>query len=555
MDTRAKELAEARQKSKVEFEKNRNKIKLFIEGNIPAVQPPTITIETISEDKKVNSEQQTAPISPSISRVIDTLREVLCDDSDEKIGDVEPHEAAPYSPSISRLIDNLKEIPELYDDEPPLVPPRSPLLSEENDVPPPLPPRSPELVQQVVEETLEQIVEQIVVQPPVESASGKADFEKNQAMVEQILIDDEFQKKMRNVIREFFAVQRTFHEKIDKFVRAFDIILPSLNQEQQEKLEILLKPYCMLIANPFNDLPIGNLEEDLQHIVSVINKRNQHFVRIFPAISMAVKRIDEFSAFISEIQTDKELKQKMLDGINFTTWQDVEGRIMLPTQRVIHCRNLILTIEAVIMKTMDEEVQKLGKTSKGTYLEILGPSIAYLLPTLNYVNNNNLSKITLLEDMDARLNDLLKMEVMLNALGQEFVQQIRQAKYLVDLTIQNINFNVGNVLEHLQNLLEKLQGIKVSAQAMLDQERKKRQEQDDYERQQAYYKQGFYLFSKAVSWTIYGAASYPPGEDPREKFTALIDELDKQIRELKIAYDAVNFFEEHGLLSPVVKRI
>ncbi|HTM64158.1 MAG TPA: hypothetical protein VL360_06610, partial [Gammaproteobacteria bacterium] len=253
MDTRAKELAEARQKSKVEFEKNRNKIKLFIEGNIPAVQPPTITIETISEDKKVNSEQQTAPISPSISRVIDTLREVLCDDSDEKIGDVEPHEAAPYSPSISRLIDNLKEIPELYDDEPPLVPPRSPLLSEENDVPPPLPPRSPELVQQVVEETLEQIVEQIVVQPPVESASGKADFEKNQAMVEQILIDDEFQKKMRNVIREFFAVQRTFHEKIDKFVRAFDIILPSLNQEQQEKLEILLKPYCMLIANPFND--------------------------------------------------------------------------------------------------------------------------------------------------------------------------------------------------------------------------------------------------------------------------------------------------------------
>jgi hypothetical protein len=265
--------------------------------------------------------------------------------------------------------------------------------------------------------------------------------------------------------------------------------------------------------------------------------------------------IDEFSALLSDIVADAELKQKMLEGVKAVSWHDVEAAIMLPTQRVMQYRTLLLTIESVIMKTMEEEMQKLGKTSKDSYLTLLGPSIAYLLPTLNYVNNNNLSKITLLEDMDARLNDLLKMEVMLNALGQEFVQQIRQAKYLVDLTIQNINFNVGNALEQLQNLLEKLQGIKISAQATLVEERQRRQEQDDYERQQAYYKQGFYLFSKAVSWTIYGAASYPPGEDPREKFIALIDELDKQIRDLKVAYDAVNFFEEHGLLSPVVKRI
>ncbi len=383
------------------------------------------------------------------------------------------------------------------------------------------------------------------------------EFQQNQEMVEKLLIDQKFQLKMRNIIREFFAVQRSFHDGIDKFVRAFDSVFPSLSPQQQESLQILLQPYCMLIANPFNDYPSGDIEEDLKHIVSVINKRNAHFVKILPAISMAVLKVDEFSKFLSEIKTDPKLKVAVLQGIQSASWMDVESRVMLPNQRCMQYRLLLTTIEATIMKSMEEELAKFGKTNKETYLSLLSPAIIYILPKLQYLNNNDQSKIGLLDDIDLLFNDMLKMSNMKQ--HPDFIDKVKKVKRMLDTIIQKINFNYGSQLDHLRELWDALVDIKVISETTLQEEEKQRNEQAEFEGKQSYIKQGFYLAAKAYTVTFYGGVYYPPGQDPREKFLVLMAKLQVEIRDLEFAFLALGAFDvlsdKMGGRSPLMRKL
>lgn len=420
------------------------------------------------------------------------------------------------------------------------------IASEENIAPPP-----------------ELLVEQpLVIQPSItientDTTKPSDEFQQNQAMVDKLLLEQQFQVKMRNIIREFFAVQRTFHDAIDKFVRAFDGVFESLSLQQQESLQILLQPYCMLVANPFNDYPSGDIEEDLKHIVSVINKRNAHFVKILPAISLAVMKVDEFSKFLSEIKTDPKLKVAMLQGIQSASWMDVESRVMLPNQRVMQYRLLLTTIETTIMKAMEEDMAKFGKTNKETYLSLLSPAIVYILPKLQYVNNNDHSKVSLLDDIDLLFNDMLKMENMKQ--HADFMDKVKKTKRLLDTIIQKINFNYGSQLDHLRELWEALQDIKVISETTLQEEEKRRAEQYDYEGKQSYLKQGFYLAARAYSVTFYGGVYYPPGQDPREKFLDLMGKLQVEIRNLEYALLAFSAFdllsEKVGGRSPLMRKL
>lgn len=449
------------------------------------------------------------------------------------------------------------------EDLPPAVPPRDDLFTDMKVSPPsPVPeiniisssppPENITAPQIIAPES----VPSIKIEYP-ETDKTNEEFQQNKEMVEKLLLDQKFQVNLRNVIREFFALQRTFHQGNNNFVHAFDNIFSSLSAQQQDDLQILLQPYCMLSANPFNDYPTGDNEEDLKHIVSVINKRNTHFVKILPAISMAVLRMDEFSKLLSEIKTDPRLKEAILQGLKSASWMDVESRVVQPNQRFMQYRLLLMTIESTIMKAMEEDLAKFGKTNKETYLSLLSPAIIYILPKLNYLNNNNQSKVILLDDMDLLLNDMLKMEnIRQNA---DFIDKLQKVKRLLDFIIQKINFNYGDQLDHLRELWDALLDIKTISETTLQEEANKRNEQAEFESKQSYLRQGFYLAARAYTVTFYGGVYYPPGQDPREKFLELMNKLRLEIRDLEFALlgaDALKILSDKmGGLSPLMRKL
>ncbi len=61
------------------------------------------------------------------------------------------------------------------------------------------------------------------------------------------------------------------------------------------------------------------------------------------------------------------------------------------------------------------------------------------MPKLNYVNNNNHSKIELLDEIDMALNELLRMENLKQYPG--FAANVQKSKRFLDTTIQKIKFN------------------------------------------------------------------------------------------------------------------
>ncbi len=375
---------------------------------------------------------------------------------------------------------------------------------------------------------------------------GSEQFQQRREAVRQQLEEQkrrEEQKRqelrIQNVINEFLTLQTSCHNKIDSFVRAFDEISPNLPIQQQDLLQVLLKPYGTLIANPFNEKPSGNILEDITHIVTVINARNAHFIRILPAISRAAMKMQEFTDLLASVKADPKLKEAMLKGIQSSSWMDVETRIMLPNQRLMQYRLLLTRIE--------EEVNKSDCTDKPAMLAGLNQALAYILPELKHIDKHR-EVLGILNDVEKVLDKLAAMEVLADHIlpgdqhtGLTCATKIHTAKLCIDSITPKIIKKEGAQQDHLSMLIDLLQGINENAAATLWAEQKAREEAQERERSQAYYLQGYNLLSTAISATLFGRSEEKTELDPREQLPHLMNALQIIVHKLEAARNAYDY--------------
>jgi hypothetical protein len=353
-------------------------------------------------------------------------------------------------------------------------------------------------------------------------------FTENRANIKNFFETQKLTQQLRNQVKEFFEVQHTFHLKMNNLVQACSEIYGQLTDEQQQLLEKLLAPYLILIANPFEEKPSGNLEMDLMHIFGVINARNSHFAKILPAMFLSMINLEAFSLLLVEMRKNKEIAAIILRGINSEQWMHVQGHVDLPYQNLMRYDLLLKTIRETLEKSGCEEVEPV-------LLKIMD-AIRFIMPELKYINEHR-STLMLLNEIDMLVVELAKINVLRDPQPPADALTFDKKVEAVRLYIASARTNIAkakeaviDVLQGLQHLLEMLQEdteITLTAE------------------QQSYYSQGYYLLV-GLSATLFGENSIfaKPAKDPREKLRDVIAELKKKIIEEIMKGEAVQYIRQ-----------
>ena len=363
-------------------------------------------------------------------------------------------------------------------------------------------------------------------QASAKTESGIA-FNKNRARIGYFFET----QHLRNLLKEFFAVQHSFHSKMHHMMMAFHDQSGNLSEEQQQLLEKLLYPYGILIANPFEENPTGDIEKDVTHILGIINARNEHFSKILAAMFLATANMPNFNLFLQQLMLNTAVKSDLLEGIHSKSWQDMEGHVALPCQNLMRYRLLLDQIRKELVSAGCESVEPV-------LMNIMN-AITYIMPELKYINEHR-DTLQYLNDIDALLVSLIKIEALQgcvtendNAHGFPFPEKVDCVRKFIDRSILEIANGKGDVIEMLKALQVALETLQEGTGDSLASERS------------TYYSQGYHLLI-GISATMFGENTVfaKPDLDPREKLPIEIAKLQLKIRELESARDAYQYLQE-----------
>lgn len=338
-------------------------------------------------------------------------------------------------------------------------------------------------------------------------------------------------KDLRNVLKEFFTVQNTFHTKMHNMVMAFRDESDRLTDEQQKMLEKLLYPYGILIANPFEETPTGDIEKDVMHILSVINARNTHFAKILPAMLLATVNMQDFNAFLEVIKTNAVLKTALLAGIKSKSWLDLQGHVDMPRQNLMRYDLLLNAIR--------KELEKAECPSTEPVLMNIMDAISFIMPELKYINKHR-KTLQYLGEFDALLDSLAKLETLQGCVTEEdkrshflFPEKVRHIRTYIDESMLDIAKGKGDIIEILKALHKTLELLQEGLAETLAKER------------ESYYVQG-YRALVGISATMFGENYLFAKQelDPREKLPLQLKDLDMKIRTLEAARNAYQYLEQ-----------
>lgn len=375
-----------------------------------------------------------------------------------------------------------------------------------------------------------------------------SEFEANRQAVEHVLR----QQQLRALLKEFFTVQHSFHQRINQFVTAFYTIFADLTDKQQELLQILIRPYKVLMENPFATSSSGKLEQDITHIVSVINARNMAFVRMMPAISGTLVRLEEFQGLLGSIEADPKRKEDLLSALNLKSWMEVESRTLLPNQRLMQYR--------LLLETIKKEIDKSGCDNGDQLMQKINDALTFILPELRYINENR-DVLRLMFDIEKIVSDLAGNPVLQHNIvpGERmtFEQKADAVKSYVANIAPLIMKHEGSVEDHLTGLSLLLREIKTNIEHSKEQEQQMREQQAAELRERAYVVQGYYQLSSAVSWTLFGDNSEALAvKDPRNQLLKLMENLELEIRKYQSVREGYEFLvNKHGGSEPPALRI
>lgn len=337
-------------------------------------------------------------------------------------------------------------------------------------------------------------------------------------------------RDLRNLIKEFFAVQKTFHTKMHNMVMAFRDESGRLSDEQQKMLEKLLYPYGILIANPFEETPTGDIEKDVMHILSVINARNEHFAKILPAMLLATVNMQDFNAFLEAIKTNEVVKAALLQGIKSTSWLDLQGHVDMPRQNLMRYDLLLNAIR--------KELEKAGCLATEPVLVNIMDAISFIMPELKYINKHR-KTLQYLGEIDALLDALAKIETLQGCVTEDdkrgqfvFPEKVRHVRVYIDESMLEIAKGKADIIEIFKALKTALELLQEGLAETLAKER------------ESYYVQG-YRYLVGISATVFGENTVfaKPELDPREKLPLQLKDMEMKIRTLEAARNAYQYLE------------
>lgn len=317
---------------------------------------------------------------------------------------------------------------------------------------------------------------------------------------------------VRGLVNEFYETQNNFHRRMDLLVRASFDTCTRLPLEQQEIFEKVLKPYGVLVANPFNEKPSGNISADIVHIFGVINARNEHFQKSLPALMLASANLYQFNEILKTIHGDKQLSKNMMDGMQTSHWAEVESAAALPMQNLMRYTLLLSAIE--------NELKKSGLEKTHTVLQNVMQIIAYISPELKYIDSNsdNMIQLNRIDNVIRRIIDMPNAETFVTEQDKKvelsFIQKAAAVRIYIGSIQMRIARGEADVLASLEGLLEMLKLLEVGTKAAMHAERN------------TYVS---WLYRGALSWSdsIVGenVIFHKPPADPREELSKLIVDL------------------------------
>lgn len=332
---------------------------------------------------------------------------------------------------------------------------------------------------------------------------------------------------LRGLVNEFFETQKKFHQNMNKLMLACRDVSVKLDEDDQEKLEKILKPFGILIANPFAECPTGNLSTDIAHIFGVLNARNDHFQKALPALMLAAANLYQFNEILARIHAKPELTILMCHGLEVNNWQLVESAASLPVQHLARYNLLLNAIE--------KEVYKAGLPATSEIVRNIMNAIAFIIPELKYIdsNSNNLININKIDSILSRIAKMPNCNTFVTdaerSVNLTFANKLSAVKMQLSSALITIARGECDTLMTLEGVLDVLQIFEAGTNAALERERK-----------------SYFIWVKqgTMNWseTLFGDYNpLPKSEsDPRE-------ELSLEIKRLKAVCDGFDFMRAKGI--------
>lgn len=243
----------------------------------------------------------------------------------------------------------------------------------------------------------------------MDSRIGSQDFSQRKQTIQDFFKElaekKQKEQRLKQTVAEFFHVQATFHEKTRGFVNGLDAIKDSLPDDESELVKSYMQPYVVLTGNPFWTEPTGDLQKDLEHIFSVISKRNDHLSLIFASTMFCAANLSKFHDLLGKIGLDARMAQIMKEAVKTPQWQIVESCIVFPYQNACRYKLLLNEIEKQLQNTNSNHVHVL--------LDNIRDAIDNLKFELEHLNDHK-DTLQELNEVDYLLVRLLEMDSVLN---------------------------------------------------------------------------------------------------------------------------------------------
>lgn len=325
-------------------------------------------------------------------------------------------------------------------------------------------------------------------------------------------------QQLKDAIREFYHVQQEFHHNMALVVNAFTKTQSRLPARKRYLLTELLSSYRTLAQNLFHE-PIGDVEEDIDHIMQVIDIKNEQFKRALLASINSISNVDTFHKLLKEFQQDEQLANHVKEQFNCKSWLLVEGSVEYPFQNLIRYE--------MLLKSIQKNLAGEGYPLPESILTNMSKAIAYLVAELTHVNDNK-EILLLLNNIERVLNDLLAALVQ-----DEEIQKLSDIclREQIEFVIVTLKTGKNKIIQHNQDVCSLYHGLLDLLNGL---------EHELTKRFQAESKATFLGVTRKVAWIGYSLISLSSSVETQENQPAqqskLLSKLKDLIKELNETY-------------------
>lgn len=264
-------------------------------------------------------------------------------------------------------------------------------------------------------------------------------FLQNREKIQYLLIYPTLRKK----VDEFYKVQREFHLSMSNLVAALSELSKEIDDKNEYPIEQLLLPYKTLVTNPFHEAPTGNLEEDIDHIIKVVNDQNNEFKHALIALKKCIVNKTQMNKLMEYLKSNPEISQKIQAQLGETSWMMVEGQADKPFQLLMRYELLLNAIHTTLLMSRCKNIESI--------LRGLMSSVEFLVPEVKQINDH-LGTIMVLNNIEHTMKALLTFDKVKNALPIKTNEGEITIKTKIEFIVDCARTGKKNILANEQDI-------------------------------------------------------------------------------------------------------